>query len=49
MKIMTITQLHYNWRIEHQNFTKAAQHCFVTQPTLSMQVQKLEDELGSNI
>jgi LysR family hydrogen peroxide-inducible transcriptional activator len=30
---------------EHQNFTKAAQKCFVTQPTLSMQIQKLEDEL----
>ena len=30
---------------EHQNFTLAAQKSFVTQPTLSMQVQKLEDEL----
>lgn len=47
---MTITQLHYVLAVaEHQNFTKAAQHCFVTQPTLSMQVQKLEDELGVQI
>ena len=31
------------------NFTVAADKCFVTQPTLSMQVQKLEDELGVKI
>lgn len=43
---MTITQLHYVLAVaEHQNFTKAAQKVFVTQPTLSMQIQKLEDEL----
>lgn len=43
---MTITQLSYVLAVaEHQNFTKAAQKCFVTQPTLSMQIQKLEDEL----
>lgn len=43
---MTITQLHYVIAVaEHQNFTKAAQKVFVTQPTLSMQIQKLEDEL----
>jgi LysR family hydrogen peroxide-inducible transcriptional activator len=40
---MTITQLHYVLAVaEHQNFTKAARNCHVTQPTLSMQVQKLE-------
>lgn len=44
---MTITQLSYVLAVaEHQNFTKAAENCFVTQPTLSMQIQKLEDELG---
>lgn len=44
---MTITQLHYVLAVaEHQNFTKAAQKVFVTQPTLSMQIQKLEDELN---
>lgn len=43
---MTITQLQYVLAIaEHKNFTKAAEHCFVTQPTLSTQVQKLEDQL----
>jgi len=44
---MTITQLHYVLAVaEHQNFTKAAKKCFVTQPTLSMQIQKLEDQLN---
>jgi LysR family hydrogen peroxide-inducible transcriptional activator len=43
---MTITQLHYVLAIaEQKNFTKAAEKCFVTQPTLSTQIQKLEDEL----
>ncbi|MGJ8592438.1 MAG: LysR substrate-binding domain-containing protein [Aquaticitalea sp.] len=43
---MTITQLNYVLAIaEHKNFTKAAEKCFVTQPTLSTQIQKLEDEL----
>jgi len=47
---MTITQLNYVLAVaEHQNFTKAAEHSFVTQPTLSMQIQKLEDELGVKI
>ncbi len=43
---MTITQLQYVLAVaEYQNFTLAAEKCFVTQPTLSMQVQKLEEEL----
>lgn len=47
---MTFTQLEYviavdTWR----HFATAAEHCFVTQPTLSMQIQKLEDELGVRI
>ena len=43
---MTITQLKYVLAVaENQNFTKAAKMTFVTQPTLSMQIQKLEDEL----
>ncbi|MBE7628843.1 LysR family transcriptional regulator [Tenacibaculum piscium] len=47
---MTITQLKYTLAVaEHQNFTIAAEHCFVTQPTLSMQIQKLEDELEAKI
>lgn len=47
---MTITQLQYVLAVaEYQNFTKAAQKVFVTQPTLSMQIQKLEDELDIQI
>jgi len=47
---MTLTQLYYmNAVAEHGNFTIAAEKCFVTQPTLSMQVQKLEEELGVKI
>ena len=44
---MTLTQLQYTLAVaEYGNFTLAAEKSFVTQPTLSMQVQKLEDELG---
>jgi LysR family hydrogen peroxide-inducible transcriptional activator len=47
---MTITQLKYVLSVaEYQNFTVAAEHSFVTQPTLSMQIQKLEDELDAQI
>lgn len=44
---MTITQLHYIIAVDtHKHFGRAAESCFITQPTLSMQIQKLEDELG---
>ena len=44
---MTLTQLEYTLAVADEgNFTNAAEKCFVTQPTLSMQVQKLEEELG---
>jgi LysR family transcriptional regulator, hydrogen peroxide-inducible genes activator len=47
---MTFVQLEYIIAIDtHRHFATAAEHCFVTQPTLSMQVQKLEDELGIKI
>ena len=47
---MTITQLKYVLAVaEHKNFTVAAEKCFVTQPTLSMQIQKIEEELGIQI
>jgi LysR family hydrogen peroxide-inducible transcriptional activator len=43
---MTITQLQYVLAVaEYNNFTVAAAKCFVTQPTLSMQIQKVEEEL----
>ena len=44
---MTITQLEYIVALaEHQNFSKAADFCCVSQPSLSMQIQKLEEELN---
>lgn len=44
---MTLTQLSYIVAIDKlKNFGLAAQSCSVTQPTLSMQVQKLEEEIG---
>lgn len=47
---MTITQLKYVLSVaEYKNFTIAAEHSFVTQPTLSMQIQKLEEELNVQI
>jgi LysR family hydrogen peroxide-inducible transcriptional activator len=47
---MTITQLQYVLAVaEHKNFTLAADKCFVTQPTLSMQIQKVEEELKIQI
>src|SRR6185369_953746 len=47
---MTITQLEYIVAVDtYRSFVLAAEKCFVTQPTLSMQVQKLEEELGVKI
>ncbi|WP_462222787.1 hydrogen peroxide-inducible genes activator [Ferruginibacter sp.] len=47
---MTITQLEYIVAVDtHRHFVKAAEKCFITQPTLSMQIQKLEEKLGSKI
>ena len=44
---MTLQQLEYVIAVDnHRHFVKAAQACFVTQPTLSMMLQKLEEELG---
>ncbi|MDB5010229.1 MAG: DNA-binding transcriptional regulator OxyR [Mucilaginibacter sp.] len=44
---MTIVQLEYIVAVDtYRSFVAAAEKCFVTQPTLSMQVQKLEDTLG---
>lgn len=43
---MTIIQLHYAVMLaQYKSFTTAAEKCFITQPTLSMQIQKLEEEL----
>jgi LysR family hydrogen peroxide-inducible transcriptional activator len=44
---MTLTQLEYVLSVnKHRHFGRAAQACAVTQPTLSMQINKLEEELG---
>lgn len=43
---MTLTQLNYIIAVDRcRNFAQAAKECFVTQPTLSMQIHKLEDYL----
>src|SRR5690349_3110714 len=47
---MTFTQLEYVVAVDSfRHFAAAAAHCFVTQPTLSMQIHKLEEELGVKI
>lgn len=44
---MTITQLEYVIAVDnHRHFGRAAESCHVTQPTLSMQINKLEEDLG---
>lgn len=44
---MTIIQLEYLVAVaNHGSFSAAAEKCFVTQPSLSMQVKNLEEELG---
>ena len=44
---MTLTQYQYIVAVDiYKSFAKAAVNCFVTQPTLSMQIQKLEEDLG---
>lgn len=47
---MTLTQLEYIVMLDtYRHFVLASEKCFVTQPTLSMQIQKLEEELGVKI
>ena len=44
---MTIIQLEYFLAVANcGSFSQASDHCFVTQPSLSMQVKALEEELG---
>ncbi len=48
--MITITQLEYIVAVDtHRHFATAAEHCFITQPTLSMQIKKLEEFLGITI
>lgn len=45
--MVTITQLEYILAVDkHRHFGKAADECHVSQPTLSMQIQKVEEEFG---
>ncbi|MFD2744038.1 MULTISPECIES: hydrogen peroxide-inducible genes activator [Sphingobacterium] len=47
---MTLVQLEYIIAVDtYRSFVAAAEKCFVTQPTLSMQIQKLEENLGAKI
>lgn len=45
--MFTLTQLEYLVAVDtYRHFGKAAESCFVTQPTLSMQIKKFEEDLG---
>ena len=47
---MSLVQYQYIVAVdEYRHFAAAAEKCFVTQPTLSMQIQKLENQLGVQI
>ena len=47
---MTLQQLEYIAALdEHRHYVRAAEHCFVSQPNLTMQVIKLEEEIGVRI
>ena len=44
---MTLQQLEYVVSLDtYRHFVTAAEKCFVTQPTITIQVKKLEDEIG---
>ena len=47
---MEMQQLRYVVAVARTgNFSRAAEHCHVSQPSLSQQIQKLEDELGERL
>jgi LysR family hydrogen peroxide-inducible transcriptional activator len=47
---MTLNELRYIVAVAHErSFGRAAQRCFVSQPALSVAIQKLEDELGTRL
>lgn len=44
--MITLTQLEYIVAVDtYRHFGKAAEACFITQPTLSMQIKKLEEDM----
>ena len=47
---MEMHQLRYVVAVARtRNFSRAAEQCHVSQPSLSQQIQKLEDELGERL
>lgn len=49
-QMITITQLEYIVAVDtYRHFATAAEKCFITQPTLSMQIKKLEEYLDITI
>ena len=47
---MTLTELKYIVTLaQERHFRRAAERCFVSQPTLSVAIKKLEDELDVTI
>jgi Transcriptional regulator len=47
---MTLTELKYIVAVARErHFGRAAEACFVSQPTLSVAIRKLEDELGVTV
>ena len=47
---MTLTELRYIVAVARErHFGRAAEACFVSQPTLSVGIHKLEDELGVSL
>lgn len=47
---MTLQQFEYIAALdEYRHYVTAAEHCFVSQPNLTMQVKKLEEEMGVRI
>lgn len=48
--MISIQQIEYILRLsEERHFLRASELCFVTQPTLSMQIKKAEDMLGGKV
>ncbi|WP_447599993.1 LysR family transcriptional regulator [Nitrospira sp. Nam80] len=47
---MELRQLHYFLAVaKHESFTRAAEHVHVSQPSLSVQISALENELGARL
>jgi len=47
---MTLTELRYIIAVaQERHFGRASSRCFITQPALSLAIQKLENELGTTI